>query len=900
MNVRSVLLSAVGIVMFSTTAAAQGSKAPGAYNLAIPAEPLADALNELAQQSGLQILFSSELVAELRSPPLKGSVTAAEALRRLLMNTSLRFEFVNPHTITIFAGSGPPPDTRSEPTGDNTMGRSRLFARLLGLFAACGSAINGGNACAAPAAAAAAAADAPTLDAVIVTARKRDESLAEVPESITAFSSAVIQDYNIQSFNDYATKVPNISFNYGAGPGGISEARTVAIRGITGQNLEGTGGATGFYIDDTPVPGSLDPRVLDVADIEVLKGPQGTLFGESSLGGNVRLITKKPDLTEDSIGYMAQAGLTSGGGSADGGASVIGNIVVTPDKLALRVVLFGNHDAGYLTRTFPSASSPATTDPFLSVPRTSVGNQGADTSYGGSVAALLKVTDAFEARVRVMFQDTTDHGFPAAFAPLPSFTPVYTLGRAFDVQPHASDSWALPSLDLKYTGEGWTVVSSSSYFYRHTQDVEDSTYGTQQILAGYYGVSGLPAQPYLWEGDRYHNQVSEELRLSFDPVHGLSGTVGAFYSRARSKQVVVPTYATGLVAATADNAVVGPWPNDLLWVDDLSLLQNDYSVFGELYYKLTDRFNVTLGARQYWLKQKADYTADGFINFGPTSDVPINNRESGLSPKLALSYQATEDVMVYSSASKGFRAGGAQEFAPFCAEPNLPVSALTDLKSDTLWSYEVGTKVQVPNPGLLISAAAFHIDWKNLQQQVALPCGAYYTINGDAATINGGEVEVSGHVLKSLQLRFGMGYEKTDTTNPGALAIVGVTPGTRILGVPAWNASLGGVYTQPIGRGLDGFVSADYSFTGDSISLLNSGGGAFATRPSYSLVNLRFGVEHADTEVSLNIKNLTNAKPNLGDIGYNGYAQYNSQGTVMPMVATLQPLTVMLQYQKNF
>jgi outer membrane receptor protein involved in Fe transport len=256
--------------------------------------------------------------------------------------------------------------------------------------------------------------------------------------------------------------------------------------------------------------------------------------------------------------------------------------------------------------------------------------------------------------------------------------------------------------------------------------------------------------------------------------------------------------------------------------------------------------------------------------------------------------------MVYSSASKGFRAGGAQEFAPFCAAANLPVSALTDLKSDTLWSYEVGTKVQVPNPGLLISAAAFHIDWKNLQQQVALPCGAYYTINGDAATINGGEIEVSGHVLKSLELRFGVGYEKTDTTNPGALAIVGVTPGTRILGVPAWNASLGGVYTQPIGRGLDGFVSADYSFTGNSISLLNSGGGAFATRPSYSLVNLRFGVEHADTEVSLNVKNLTNAKPNLGDIGYNGYAQYNSQGTVMPMVATLQPLTVMLQYQKNF
>jgi outer membrane receptor protein involved in Fe transport len=118
--------------------------------------------------------------------------------------------------------------------------------------------------------------------------------------------------------------------------------------------------------------------------------------------------------------------------------------------------------------------------------------------------------------------------------------------------------------------------------------------------------------------------------------------------------------------------------------------------------------------------------------------------------------------------------------------------------------------------------------------------------------------------------------------------------------VPAWTASIGGVYTQPIVNGLDGVFSADYSYTGDSQSLLNSGGGTFATRPSYSLVNLKFALEHKDTQVSLNVRNATNAKPNLGDIGYNGYAQYNSQGVVMPMVATLQPLTVLLQYQKNF
>src|SRR3984957_6953891 len=135
------------------------------------------------------------------------------------------------------------------------------------------------------------------LETVVVSARKREESIAEVPTSITAFTSETLKDYNIQSFTDYATKTPNMSFSYGGGPAGLlvggpppppgfSDARTVAIRGITGQNLFGTAGATGFYIDDTPVPGSIDPRVVDLASIEVLKGPQGTLFGESSLGGN--------------------------------------------------------------------------------------------------------------------------------------------------------------------------------------------------------------------------------------------------------------------------------------------------------------------------------------------------------------------------------------------------------------------------------------------------------------------------------------------------------------------------------------------------------------------------------------------------------------------------------------
>lgn len=743
-------------------------------------------------------------------------------------------------------------------------------------------------------------ADLTPLRTVIVTAREQKEPLAKVPESLTVFSSQALTALDIQSFNDYASQTPNLSFTYGAGTTGVSAARTVAIRGITGQSLFGTSGATGFYIDDTPLPESVDPRIVDVERIEVLKGPQGTLFGESSLGGTVRIITKQPDATRNNLGYTAQAGFTSGGDSADGGASFIGNVVVVPERLAIRTVLFGNHDAGYLTRTYPSPGSPAEGSPLISAPRTGVGDQGAQVTYGGSVTTLLRVSDALEMRLRIMAQDIHDKGFPAAFAPLSAFKPVYTLDRAFNIQPGATDAWVLPSLEIRYRGHGFSLISATGYFYRHNRDIEDSTYGTEQILSGYYGVAALPAQPFLWDQEHYENQWTEELRLDFKDFHGVSGTVGAFYARTRSLLGVPPEYAEGLVAATLDNTVVGPWPNDLLWTDHNPAMQADQAVFGEIYIPIAKRLTATLGARQYWLHQTSDFTAIGFNNFGATPSDPQSSRQSGVNPKVGLSYQVGESTMVYASASEGFRAGAAQPYLPFCALATLPIGDITHLKSDTLWSYELGGKSRVPGTGLLLTAAAFHIDWRNLQQQVALPCGAYFDINGRRAHIDGGEIELDGHITPSVEVRAGAGYEKTDITDPGALSIVGVAPGSRILGAPAWTASVAGVYTRPISARLDGFLEADASYTGDNRSLLNGGNGTFATRASYMLVNLRIGVRHEDSEVSLNLRNATNARPNLGDIGYVGYAQYTSDGTIIPQVATLPPLAVLLQYRHDF
>jgi len=757
----------------------------------------------------------------------------------------------------------------------------------------------------------------PEVETVIVSARKRQESLAEVPTSITAFTAEALKDYNVQSFADYATKTPNLSFTYGQGPTGFADARTVAIRGITGQNLFGTAGATGFYIDDTPVPGSVDPRVVDLSSIEVLKGPQGTLFGESSLGGNVRLITRKPDLGHSGYGFPLDAGITSGGGSADGGANIIGNIVLSPGTAALRLVGFINHDAGYLTRTYPTdPHSPGGRDPFLTVPRTSSNDQGANSSGGGSAALLVRATDSLDITLRVMFQDTKIHGFPTAFAPLPNFdVSSYSTDRAFDVQPYATDSWTLPTLDFKYSGSGWSFVWANSYFYRHTQDVEDSSYGTQQILYGpTYMVTGLAPQPYLWVGDRHHDQVSSEARISFDPIHNISGTFGLFYSNTHTRFTIPDTYAHGLSAPGTTSCSFGSpqfpctvmnpaWPNELIWTQTNPGTEEDKSIFGELYWKFLDKWTLTLGGRQYWLDQTADYTADGFLNGGQTTSSPQSNSQSGFNPKVALQLQASAATMVYASASKGFRAGGAQANFPGCSS-NIPLEDVTHIKSDTLWTYELGTKVQTSRS--LISAAAYDIEWNDLQQQVALPCGFYLQVNGKKARIYGGEIEADGHLTSQLPFRLGLGYEHSEITDPGNLALVGqfgnpgIQPGTRVSGVPAYTAFVGGVYTHSLNADTQGFITADYSYTGNSVSLIVGGSGAVATRPGFGAVNLRFGVDHGEHELSLNLHNLFNVKPNLGDIAYIGYAQFNQAGNVIPQVATLQPLTATLQYTKSF
>src|SRR5256714_7801269 len=246
------------------------------------------------------------------------------------------------------------------------------------------------------------------LEEVIVTAQKRSESEQSVPMSMTTFSSAALEQKSITDFFDYATKVPNLAF---APTGdGVGTARTVSIRGIPGDNV------TGFYIDDVPLPDSVDPRVLDIGHIEVLRGPQGTLYGARSMGGTVRLITKEPDMERASANLHGGVSNTESTSRPNYTGDAVVNIPLIRDEMALRLTGFYDYEAGYFKRSWCTdpATAGVTCFPLSGSGRTTANNVAALDTYGGSASLTLKAGDAVTITPSLMMQRAGYNGLPLA------------------------------------------------------------------------------------------------------------------------------------------------------------------------------------------------------------------------------------------------------------------------------------------------------------------------------------------------------------------------------------------------------------------------------------------------------------------------------------------------------
>jgi iron complex outermembrane recepter protein len=784
-------------------------------------------------------------------------------------------------------------------------------------------------------------ADAPAatgeLEEITVTAQKRAESEQNVPMSITTFSSAALESKSINTFFDYATKVPNLAF---APTGdGMGTAQTISIRGVSGNNV------TSFYIDDTPLPDSISPRVLDLDHIEVLRGPQGTLYGARSMGGLVRTVTKQPDLDEFSATIHGGASYTDRTDTPNYTMDAVFNIPLVKDVAALRISVFDDYQAGYFKRSYctnPAAAMALTCTPLATTGITTVSNVAAFDTSGFTAALTIKPTDNLTITPKIMLQREGYNGFPLADydtdtangigypvptpvtgSPTPSrMVPTsFTQARWFNVPEGGFDDWGLTSIAIHWKTPVGELVSSSSYFSRKVIETEDETdfiYGditsnctSVAVTAGACGAVGAP-QPGGITEEKDYQQFVQEVRFVSDFQGPVQFVGGGYYSELHGRLPFAAYYPPADVPNLGNTLGIPQGPDypdtNLVFAQDFHTDIKEPAVFGEVSYAPIEQFKITAGLRWYQVKTSSfGYEVGLATGSGtPIPSPPATTTESGVNPKLELDYHITPDQMVYYNMAKGYRPGGIVPIVPAgtpgtgtdCVaalkgiDPNININQTRTYQSDTLWNYEVGTKTAWLDHRLTVDAAGFYIKWPNIQQEILLSCGFQFIANAGGAAIKGGELEVRARPTDPLEMSLGLGYQNAQITQSSIESPQAV--GSPIYQVPDWTGNGSVSYTVPMPEQWNMVNELDYSYIGRSFSGNNDPSDP-RLRPSYRLVNARISFAHGPFEVALVGKNLANEVANLGDS-----RSIAAETPGRPRLFVNQPRTVGIEFRQSF
>jgi len=726
------------------------------------------------------------------------------------------------------------------------------------------------------------------LREIVVTAQRRKENLQKTPVSATAITDRQLAEFGMRDLADYAQAVANLSFGMGGSPFGepaygYSSTREIVIRGVSGANT------TSLYIDDTPIPDTVDPRVLDLDRIEVLRGPQGTLFGASSMGGTVRLITKQADPGIASGKVDVQAfDIDAGGAGYDASGSV--NLPLPGRSAALRVSAFDTFHPGHFTRIYGVANVPGV--------EFAPGNQlmgatkvGGTHEYGGSATALISPewVPGLSINAMMMLQRSDVTGYPLAENEASNFTQV----RPLDVPEGSLAQWQLYAMTAKYATRVGDLISSTSYFNRHSQDVEDGTMWFAYFQGYYY--SPLPYLAAMVVQTYATREVTQELRFRSRAQAPVQFTAGLFFQRIRTSSpfsYLVP----GLNAVSG--YTVG---TDNIYYDDEDTVSRQAAGFANITYRLNRRWELSAGIRKTWLDSSGHQKIEQPASLDANVAYSFDEKQRPVTPRFVARFSFDSSDMAYASASKGFRIGGenAPATGPCAAGADslgLPVGAPVPYYSDSLWSYEIGLKDLWNDRKIATRGAVYDIEWSDVQQTVLLPvCGIPVKLNAGAARILGAEWEVTGRTAAGLEVEAAGGYEDGKITSAKVLPtgeVIGSPVGTPLSGVPKWTASLRAGYSKPMSIG-DAFIRAEYSFVGSSLSLAN--GGAGLHRAEYSLVNLRGGLEFGHWSATLFVRNLFNRAANYGDV-------VTAAGVVpgQSRLVVAQPRTIGLELQRSF
>ena len=671
------------------------------------------------------------------------------------------------------------------------------FVSATALLAA--GAARAGDATAASANAAADTSSASDVGEVIVTAQKRAENVRTVPVSISALGGEAVKVERITSFDDLSRAVPDVAFNSAAMEG----VTNISIRGVSST----AGSATvGTYIDDVSVTtpnlfyeGNVEPSLPDLQRIEILRGPQGTLYGDSSEGGTIRYISQAPKLDTYTADVTGDISDTEHGG-LNYAATVNVNIPVIPDKFAIRVAVSHAYDSGWIDHYSQDLVD------YAPVGGGALEQRGVnwDRSDTFHVIAEIAPTDDLTITPAFYYRHFHANDSSAFYIDMPGLG-LYDEDKT--TQEPDSDDFGVASVTVRKSF-GWADLTSvTSYFDRQHARIEDGNYFNSVVFAFDFLaflpeacpvacpplpnpvnpaitpqdalniVSNLPSQVHLTETVQ---QVAQELRLSSpDTSSSRIKWVGGFYF---AKQFIheldfqqiegisstfLNLYGETLEQSSAETAFNDGVPNTVLFPDDIDEADNrhynnsQYAAFGQIDWTFLPAWRLGVGGRYEYAEENFNATEIGFYQIGNISPYHQAQQANSFTPKVTLSNDLSSEETLYASAGEGFRLGGPTGpivFGPgtVCAEDFAAInqtSQPSQFSSDTLWTYEVGSKGAYFGDRLSINAAGFYTNWHNIQQQIYLPiCGYYFTANVGDARIYGGEYEAAFKVTDWLRL----------------------------------------------------------------------------------------------------------------------------------------------------
>jgi iron complex outermembrane recepter protein len=774
-------------------------------------------------------------------------------------------------------------------------------------------------------------ADDNALQEITVTATRRASSAQDIPISITAISGATLEQAGIQDISALAHSMAGVNYT-DKGPFGGVNGSTLIIRGL---NSEGTGGQLALaspvippvatYVDETPLFVNL--RLLDLDHVEVLRGPQGTLYGSGSLGGTVRFVQNAPDPKGFDAKGEATISKTAHTHAANEDINGMLNLPFSP-TFALRLNASVTNDAGFINQpnlfVLNSAGAPVSAQPgFLFSPPVKTAQDGVN-SYQyrtARIATLWQPLDELKLQLSYYYQTASANGFPAiapspaAYGSLVYDAPVPAnvdrLSSATNSLESTKDKVDIVALTVDYDIGFATLTSSSSYAHHNNQTNSDLTalYTNFSFYPAYYGTN---PRSFIQGHDQFDDKNwTQELRLASKTGEHFDWVAGAFFKDQTTlirEHEFYPGYndyfnsctAAGFVAEcglgeylTSPGATPYPGiaaPVDQAYVGDFTTHFRDLAIFGELTWHVIDGLNVTGGSRVF--KQTLTQTQQtGLLFGGPTvvADEALSDEWRRALWKINVSYQLDKNNLAYATWSQGFRRGGVNALPPSeLGGSYVTPPALTRLQPDTADNYEIGVKGTIANR-VRYSAAIYDIQWHNTQEGVQLtPLVLPAALNIGEAYSRGVELEVSANVTDHLSGQLGYTYDKTELTSINPLFVspnVSVpppSPGATLPGTPKHSLAVGLEY------GHVHFADGEwrYAINAHYQSPISP---ALSTSvpivPGYTMVDTRLSYAHEHIMATVFVNNLTN---NLGITSYGDPAIFGNRGQAV----ISQPRTV--------